>query len=241
MPILHPASPDTDLQQGDVLKDVYLAIADGAAAEVQGPGYAMVLSRNCNALRDGRIVVAELVARSFNGDVKDLETLDEIRRFFAGIRDGRSSPDQFYLGPIGSDEQQRYVAKLDSLHTIIIPTDDTARRDFVNKHRSHRIDDAFARDLHMRIFGAFAPLGFDDFGWFCDADLACVIAAGNAELQAAKSKLAEAEVEISKLGLGANSKELNGRKAAKGNLEQQVKKAEAALQPYLDEKRKRRT
>lgn len=143
-------------------------------------GLVLVVSRPCNAMRAGRLVVAEVVKRSLAG-LKTAETLAEMKSFFITVRDGEGRPDTFYLGELapGTD---RYFAKLDSLRTIQIPEDAGGRQAFTKRHRRFRMNPEFARDLHVRLFKAFASLGFDDDGWWTDADLKLVVEMGEAEM-----------------------------------------------------------
>jgi len=43
----------------------------------------------------------------------------------------------------------------------------------------------FARDLHMRVLGAFASLGFDDHSWLSTEDLRWLVTQGQTDIAAA--------------------------------------------------------
>jgi hypothetical protein len=229
------------LEQGDVLAEVQTFVADhtsSEAAPVMDEGLVLLISRPCNALRAKRVVVAEIVKRPLPG-LKGAETLRDMKDFFVTVRDGDGSPDTFYLGELepGTD---RYFAKLDSLRTIQIPEEEGPRQAFIKRHRRFKLNPEFARDLHVRIFKAFASLGFDDDGWWSDADLDLAAKKGEADvasLRAAVQSL-EAQLDVLKTGEGSK-KELR-------QIEDQLKEkrpaltsTEADLHPLLVELRKR--
>jgi hypothetical protein len=156
--------------------------ADGNV-EMDDPPFVLVLSRPCNALRATQVVVAAVRARDLGSDgIKDAKTLADIRDFFEGVRDGFSAPDRLYLGALTTDPSKRFFAHLDSHHTIQLPKDVEARSTFVEKRRVFHLEDAFVRDLHLRIYNAFASLGFEDEAWLSDEDLSIVVALARAEL-----------------------------------------------------------
>ena len=184
MPIVRPAISNSPLLQGDLLRGVTVVEtgADGNA-EMDDPPFVLVLSRPCNALRAARVVVAAVRARDLGSDgIKDAKTLADIRDFFEGVRDGFSAPDRLYLGALTSDPSKRFFAHLDSHHTIQLPKDVEARAAFVEKQRVFHLEDAFVRDLHLRIYNAFASLGFQDEAWLSDEDLSIVVAIARADL-----------------------------------------------------------
>lgn len=235
MPILIQPQLDAPLEQGDLLAGVHVAVASEGTAFLEGPCLALVLSRNCNALRDPDIVVAKVQHKSFQ-EIK-VTTLDECRRFLARIRDGRDAPDQFYLGELPGSKR-RYVARLDSLHTIKLPAD---RQAFIAKHRTHRLDPAFLSDLHARIFAAFAPLGFDDHAWLSDDDLQLIISTGASEVASLRSELSAAEHELNQLQVQEQTeKRVDVCRARIANLRTAVDKAELELRPYEAESQRRK-
>lgn len=246
MPILVPPDPEAPLAQGDVLKDIVLTITgvDGNPAVI-GPGYALVISRNCNALRDERVVVAEIVHRSFEGDnLAKLVTLDDWRRFFSGVRDGRGLPDHFYLGDLDGDPNKRYVAKLDSLHTIEVPSEKNPKKRtaFIAKHRQYRLDPEYSRDLQIRIFAAFAPLGFDDQRCLSSPDLGLLILAGRADVSKAETELALAKQSLAReQAEGAKTEKIAGLQGNVSKLQTTLDKQTSALAPYIAEQKRRET
>src|SRR5438270_576895 len=53
--------------------------------------------------------------------------------------------------------------------------------------RADSLNHEFVRDLHLRIFGAFANLGFDDHSWLPDDDLNWLVQMGESELKASQA------------------------------------------------------
>ena len=194
MPIVLTPDTQAPLEQGDVLRGVvtYFTAEDGNP-KTDEPPYVLVLSRPCNAFRDERIVVAD--AFPFNIEVESNQTADQLRRFLTGIRDGRTKPDHFYLGELPHLEGQatRFTAHLDALHTISVPGVGPSRVEFTHKRRAFRLAPDFVRDLHARIFGAFASLGFNDDQWYSDQDLALLLAHAKADAHKLEGTLAEVE------------------------------------------------
>ncbi len=242
MPILLPAQPDDQpLEQGDVLDDIQTYIADHTSSDpapLVDEGLVLVISRPCNALRSKRLVVAEIVKRPLAG-LKGAETLQDIKDFFINLRDGDGTPDTFYLGEIepGPD---RYCAKLDSLRTLQVPHEEGARHAFIKRHRRFKLNPEFARDLHLRLFKAFASLGFDDDAWWTDADLDLATKKGEALVASLGAAVKELEAELdvlnaaggSKKDLKQNDEQLKAKRAA-------LASAEGELQPFIVEQRKR--
>jgi hypothetical protein len=242
MPILLPAQADNQpMEQGDVLGEIQTYVADHMSSDpapIMDEGLVLVISRPCNALRSKRLVVAEVVKRSLAG-LKGAETLREIKVFFVTVRDGDGTPDTFYLGELepGPD---RYFAKLDSLRTIQVPDDEGARQAFIKRHRRFKLNPEFARDLHVRIFKAYASLGFDDDGWWTDADLDLSCRKGEADVAALRAAVQALEAQLDVLKTAEGSK-----KELKQNEEQLKEKrgalasAEKELDPLLIELKKR--
>jgi hypothetical protein len=88
----------------------------------------------------------------------------------------------------------RYAGRLDSFHTIQVPQDANALADFVRRCRIGRLHEDFIRDLHSRIFGAFASQGFEKCGWYSDADVEFVVSLIKADLAAARFRVENFEV-----------------------------------------------
>ena len=196
MPILLPAGSDEPLDQGDVLVDVVTVVADGTETLANRPGPVMVISRGCNAIRDANVVVAPIVKCDL-AELEGIETLRDFVDFFKALRDGDGRPDTFYLGEMAAGSTERYVAKFDRLYTIGLPHEPELRKQFLSEHRRFKLAVDFQRDLHQRLFRAFASMGFDDEAWWSDEDLKFLVAKGKAlhrqqeaEVEAAKDELA---------------------------------------------------
>lgn len=200
MPIVESPDPGKALHQGDILKGIPLYAtsanwADGGqvAASVKCEA-CLVLSRPCVAAHKNKLVVAtvERIQENPPGD-----TFEQIQSVLSDLRSGIDAPDCFYLGHISSLGVGRYRARLDSLHTIVMPSADRLR-EALKTHRVGRLSEDFRRDLHTRVFGAFAQLGFDDDGWFSDGDL-------NWLVSAAETKEAKLQEEIQRAAAAGSS------------------------------------
>ena len=195
MPIIEPVNPDSPLSQGDILQGVRLFAtkecwnADGGSAVIANQKLCLVLSRPCVALNKDRVTVASIdqITDGVPGSVK---TLEDVLSFLKDVRDGADSPDVFYLGEING-KPGRFAARLDSIHSIQLPSDNEVRTAFLRERRVGRLGIDFARDLHVRLFRAFAALGFDDVKWFTDRDLKWIVEKARGELALAKQDLHE--------------------------------------------------
>jgi hypothetical protein len=118
---------------------------------------------------------------------RDVITFEDILGFLTDLRDGPDSPDVFYLGQVPGYEG-RFGARLDSLHTIQIPQE-SEQRAFTDQKRVGRLHIDFIRDLHTRLFRAFATLGFDDHRWMSTQDLNWMVSRGRQEILDARSAL----------------------------------------------------
>jgi hypothetical protein len=207
MAILISPDPTSPLQQGDVLEKVTLFYTglDGSPVSIERD--VVVLSRPCNALRDKLVTVAPIVERPLPA-LRDATDLDELIRAFTRIRDGEGQKDLFYLGPKGSPRDKRYAAQLSTLYTLEVPVENTARAAYLQQHRQHALAPEFARDLHLRILGAYASLGFDDDGWWSDDDLALVVSRGEALRSQAEARVQtlESALEVHRVS-GGNQRE----------------------------------
>lgn len=240
MPVVVPPTDGALLAQGDILKGVSFALVteDGKLEADTSARYVMVLSRNCNALRDQIVTAAPISSVKFPTppDTSKL-TLDSQRRMLQGIAEGGSVQDTFYLGPL-DETKVRYGARLGTLASIRLPRDEGARATWVAAKRVWSLDRAFIHDLHFRLFASYSRLGFDDHAWFPDPDLDLLISAGEAELAGLQKEASEAEVAYAQ-------NEADGR-ASKPQQAGVEKKREsvAALQdrlaPYLAERETRR-
>jgi hypothetical protein len=189
MPIIEPARREAPLTQGDLLSGVTLFATKGSWDEKGGQAsvvkseLCLVLSRPCVAAHKKHVVVAA-VAKFPDNVPKNIDSFDKVLDFLTGARDGGSSPDVFYLGQLPG-KSGRFCARLDSFHTIEIPEEGNQRTQLLATHRTLTLHADFARDLHMRIFGAFASLGFDDHSWPSTEDLQWLVNQGQADIAAA--------------------------------------------------------
>lgn len=225
MPIVvPPGDPLAPLSQGDLLKGVPLFSSAKLDAEtpvaVQYPSaYCLVISRPCVALNKARVLVAAIERTK---EWPKLDTYEEAVEFFESLRDGKNRPDMFYLGQL-PNETGSFSARLDSLHTIELPTGN-ARQQFVSAARVATLDPAFARDLHQRLFRAFASLGFDDHSWYSTDDLQVLVALG----VAARGALEAAYQTANAAALTGASQAYNNPKEKQG-LESAAASAKKAL------------
>jgi hypothetical protein len=200
MPIIEPIAADVPVSQGDVLKDVRLFATRDIGADQGGEPHnakaslCLVVSRPCVSAHKPNLLVAA-IERYPDGVPREVETFEDVRVFLNGIRDGINAPDWFYLGQVPTFEG-RFAARLDSLHTIQWPRDEEAARQVIARKRLGRLHIDFARDLHVRLFRAFASLGFDDHGWMSTSDLRWLVSKGQAEESATEAKLRAAEAAL---------------------------------------------
>ncbi len=248
MPIvLRPPEGDA-LTQGDILKGLSFAVAtsdDKLQADSRAI-YLLVISRPCKALRDDLVVVAPVVqskldlsqARPQMEGKGEKVTLDRMRRFLAGIRDGGQHADSFYLGDLDAGSSKRFAADLSSFSTLRVPKDEPARAAWIKEHRVWRLDLEFARDLHVRIFNSVARLGFDDYAWFATPDLEIMITEGQKEISQRQLLLAEAQSAVqNKEGAGDNV--AAQQRAQIVTRQNELREAEEQLAPYLAERARR--
>jgi len=89
----------------------------------------------------------------------------------------------------------------------------------------------FCRDLHIRIFMAFASLGFDDHQWFSTEDLKVLVDQGMVDIAAKEHTLAEKK-------LAKSSYDAEGKKFPESQMEgaqAAVDQLKAELAPYQAE------
>jgi len=239
VPIIERAPADSPLSQGDILQSIPLFatiecwMPAGGKSALQPEKLCLVLSRPCVTAHKRTIVVGAI--QQYKGRVpKDAETFDDYRAFLEDCRDAPEQPDVFYIGQI-PEKQGRFCARLDSLHTIEIPTAADALRDFVRTSRTARLQIDFIRDLHSRVFRAFASLGFDDYSWFCTDDLQLLVDKGQAEIFTAKAELQERKTAKGKKEFAGNQYPEAEMKEA----ERKVVELEERVKPYLAELGKR--
>jgi hypothetical protein len=200
MPIIEAQNPALPLSQGDVLKDVRLFLtqtswaAEGGDALKTPHKLCLIVSRPCVVGRKPHAIVAA-VERFADRVPREVESFDDIREFLTDLRDGTDAPDVFYLGQVPGYEG-RFGARLDSLHTVQLPQGDEALLAFVRQKRIGRLNLDFARDLHLRLFRAFASLGFDDHRWMSTEDLRWLVSRGRSEKTSAETALRDAETAL---------------------------------------------
>ena len=105
--------------------------------------------------------------------------------------------------------------------------------------RAWRLHDDFIRDLHVRLFNSFARFGFDDHEWFSDPDLDVMINTGEQEIAALQAAFSEAESSVQTREAGADKVAPPMRTTVAAKRDALVA-AQKELQPYLDEREKRR-
>jgi hypothetical protein len=239
MSILVPSIPDAPLNQGDILVDVAVAIAGDSGPKTR-LGKVMVLSRPCNAKRDAEITVASIAACDL-GELQHLETFEDYVNFFQDLRDGRDRPDTFYLGEFEANSLNRFVAKLDRIHTITIPTDDAERALYLSNHRRYTLDSEFRKDLHQRLFRAFASLGFDDEKWWTNSDLAYLIGQGERYLALQLAEIEDAKASMPTIQMASTEKRAENKTNERVRAAEKRKRdVEGLLEPLRLEQQRRK-
>ena len=82
-----------------------------------------------------------------------------------------------------------------------MPADEKLRV-FLAENRIATLEEDFRHDLHMKVLGCFASLGFDDDSWFSDEDLVWLLTTSEHELSGLKTDIASRQATLS----GAESK-----------------------------------
>jgi hypothetical protein len=225
MSIIEPHDPNRPLSQGDVLQGVSIFITKDSGAEWGGEArktahrLCLIISRPCVVGHKPNAIVAAIEKMADNVP-REVVTFEDILGFLTDLRDGTDSPDVFYLGQI-SGYDGRFGARLDLLHTIQIPAE-SEQRAFTDAKRIGHLQDEFARDLHTRLFRAFATLGFDDHRWMSTQDLNWLVSRGRRERL-------EAEVETARTALLAGEAQGFRHPNDKQKLERAVTDAQAIL------------
>ena len=234
MPIIEPiADPNTPLCQGDILKGVCLFSTRKTWEPGGGEGHArnnslcLILSRPCVALRSEWMIVAAI--EKYKNRPGDFGSFDEAQQYFEEIRDGLTTPDQFYLGQLPNLDGS-FCARFDSIHTVQLPPGQSGQRtDFITNSRVARLNFEFVHDLHLRHFRAFASLGFDDHRWFSTEDLRTFLL--YAERDAAKKK---ADMLAAQAKLQAGTSQSFHHESDKKKLENEQRKCQQELEKILD-------
>jgi hypothetical protein len=232
MPIIEPARSGTPLTQGDLLSGIALFATKGSWDEKGGQAsvvkseLCLVLSRPCVAAHKKHVVVAA-IAKFPDNVPKNIDSLDKVLDFLTGARDGGSSPDVFYLGQMPG-RSGRFCARLDSLYTIEVPEEGDQRAQFLVARRTLTLHTDFARDLHMRILGAFASLGFDDHSWPSTEDLQWLVNQGQADIAAATVVVRQFEAQ--KASRGADGTEF--KESDLTTAQEKLTKLQERVAPY---------
>lgn len=240
MPIIEHSKPDSPITQGDILNGITLFVTLAGWLEEGGePGKApsklcLVVSRPCVAAHKARLIVAG-VQKYPDPVPRDIKSFAEVLDFLTNRRDGGEAPDLFYLGQLPG-QAGRFCARLDSLHTVEVPSDVVTMARFLKTRRIATLHRDFARDLHVRLFNAFANLGFDDISWPSTDDLNWLVTQGRADIAALEQAVFSfAAQKASLLAEGKQFKEsdLTNAAALLAELRNIVK-------PYEDELERRR-
>jgi hypothetical protein len=199
MPIVEAVAVDAPLEQGDILNGVPLFTTGenwGESTPCLLPAgeypFALVISRNCICVNKPVLLVAA-VARYVKSLPTDAKTTDEVVEFLTQMRDGDAAPDRFYLGQLPGDPNNRYCARLDSIHSVQVPRKRLDEE--LKSRRIGRISRDFINNLHRRIFSAVAQMGFDDYAWYSDKDLAWALATATAELTQTQAEFAAVDAD----------------------------------------------
>lgn len=247
MPIIETEGLGGPLRQGDLLRGLQIFVthhAHGAVPLAQSD-FGLVLSRHCNALRSEPVLVISIKPWKA-AFLKELQaegmTLDKARRILASLRDGDGQPDVFYLGELSDNDQARYCARLDSVHTLVLPSDPGERQAWVDRHRFARLSHEHRRHLHMRLLGAIASEGFDDLAWWSTRDLEFMILIGEQDLHGIEKDLTRVRMQIAEATASQEpnrDKKIKDLHARQEKLNETREVAEHALQAYRDEARAR--
>jgi len=240
MPILNEARDDAPLTQGDVLKDIPLfATGQGWSQSGESPTkvkspLCLVLSRPCALLHQKQIIVAA-IERNTTEPPREVKIFEKVHEYLVQLRDGFDTPDRFYLGQIpGFPEPGRYFARLDSLYTLRMPPAKELPG-LLAKCRIAELNADFQRDLHRRIFSAFAVLGFDDYGWYSDEDLKWLVQTGETELSQLETQIKEKESQISRNHASGTSDRNENLTREVDRLSEKLTQSRQELTPYQTE------
>jgi hypothetical protein len=243
MPILVNAPPESPLSQGDLLKGVSLyftgddwAESGGKANQHAKSALALVISRPCVLANKGNFTVAlvEKFAVQITPDKDDVDA-KRVRHLLEKLRDGTESPDCFYLGELPGQEEGRYRAKLDSLHSIKLPSSNL--QPFLEQNRVATLSEDFLRDLHVRIFSTFSKLGFDDISWYSTKDLQWLTQAMRRDRAKKVLELETAKMDLEQARVGGNAKDKHkeGLDIRIGKLEKEIEDEDRELSNLTNE------
>jgi hypothetical protein len=239
MPIVESPRAGSLLSQGDILEGVSLfATKDGwlnSGGEAAKATHKMclVLSRPCAITHKPHVVVVGV--EKYPDEVpRTIDSFEKTLSFLTGARDGIRAPDVFYLGQL-PNQKGRFCARFDFLHTIQIPGEAGTMHELLQKKRIAALHPDFARDLHCRIFGAFASLGFDDHAWPSDEDLNWLVSQGKADI--AKAEAAAQELRAKKASLLAEGKMFAEKELT--TAETKLSELNTAVAPFEAERQRR--
>ncbi len=209
MPIVEIPNSNDPLGQGDILKGVTLYASgwsEGRCDAKQTEAEAcMIVSRPCVALAKKHVIAASV--EKYQLDVpKDLKGIEAIVDFLKAAQ-------------LGSG---RYRVRLDMLHAISLPSRPKLA-ELLPSHRIARLHPDYARHLHVRLFDAFASMGFEDTGWLSEEDLQWIVSVGQTTVSELQAGIAKASAAGS------------GHEKEKATL----LKRQEELKPYLEELSKR--
>ena len=237
MPIIEPSPTDSpQLSQGDVLQGVNLYATesgweDGGGKPAKSPHkYCLILSRPCAIGHKRRVIVAG-IQKITDKPSKSVDSFRKVHAFLTDMRDGLGSPDVFYLGQL-PNEEGRFCARLDALSCIEVPLEEQTALTFLQEKRVGTLNAEFLRDLHVRVFMAYASLGFSDESWLPDNDL-------NWLVQAGKREVSEVEVELNRAKEKKANQDAQGEQSSEGaikRLEDKLIKLQDQIEPYVNEK-----
>lgn len=243
MPIVVPTDPASSLDQGDILVGVKLYFTsskDEFPSAKLAHDLALVMSRPCVSVNKKRIVVAAI--EPFKRELpKNFQPTDlkQLLGILTEVRDADGS-DVFYLGELPGLGAGRYQARLDSLATIEVPVEPSARAQWTTRVRKASLHPDFRRDLHTRLFLSIAKQGFEDQGWMSDADLDWVLQFGRSKVTEAEHAVQAAEVAISTAQhSGSFARNQQGLESALEKAKEAVVEAREALAPHEAEHAKR--
>jgi hypothetical protein len=229
MPTTERPRSGSPLGQGDILNGISLFATKDTWAETGGEAArasyksCLVVSRPC-ALAHKRHVLVAGVEKYPDAVPKGVESFAEVVHFLTRARDGSRSPDVFYLGQL-PDATGRFCARLDALFLIEAPS---LREKFLAERRVATLHPDFARDLHGRLFNAFASLGFDDHSWLSTEDLEWLVNQGRADVAAAEQAVHRQEaLKSSRLAEGKQFADAELRSSEKA-----LQSLQEALAPY---------
>ncbi|HZZ77531.1 MAG TPA: hypothetical protein VFE62_03375 [Gemmataceae bacterium] len=239
MPIVESPQTGSSLSQGDILEGVLLFatkegwLDSGGEAAKAPQKMCLVISRPCAIAHKSHVVVAGI--EKYPDEVpRTIDTFEKALSFLTGARDGVRAPDIFYLGQL-PNRQGRFCARFDSLFSVQVPSEPATLQEFLQKKRIASLHPDFARDLHGRLFNAFASLGFEDNAWPSDEDLNWLVSQGKADIT--KAEATAQEQRAKKASLAAEGKSFAEKELTAA--ETKLAELKAAVAPFETEQQRR--